>query len=263
MSYTSAGVPNWGMAFGGVTSGDDVKALVLDNTNAKVFVAAQFNGTPNFDPLSALPAAATSVNSDIFIGRYNFLDGHLSLTGGTLPVTWTKIDITKNGDKVLLSWETACETNNKGFTIERSNDGSNFQYAGYMASTATGDCGKASYHFEDRVNGMEGKIYYRLKQTDIDGKSSYSKILMVSNDEEKANVAAYPNPAKNNFTISRYGNNAPDKAVIYNSAGKLMARLSLSSYNNVDCGNYAPGVYYINYYNCSKLAKSEKLVISR
>lgn len=264
MSYNSAGAPNWGMAVGG-TGSDDMKSFAVDNASAKIFAAGQFNGTnANFDPLNSTATTGTSSATDLFVARYNMSDGHLSLTVSTLPVSWTKIDVARVGDKVLLSWETSCEVNNSGFAIERSTDGTHFQFAGYMASTAAADCGKASYLFEDRVNGIEGKIYYRLKQMDIDGKHSYSKTVMLSdNSNEKMSVQVSPNPARNNFSITRSGNNAPDKAVIYSTGGKLMTRITLGSYTHVDCSAYAPGIYYINYFKGDKLMKSDKVVINR
>lgn len=262
--YSSAGVPKWGFSITATSTVDDVKGLALDDTGGKLYVAGQFQSTSaNFDPLNSTATTASGIGSnDIFIARYSVSTGLLSLS--TLPVSWTKIDAVKNGDKVAVRWETSCEINNNGFAIERSSDGSNFQLVGYMASTADADCGKATYAFEDRVYSVDGKLYYRLKQTDIDGKHSYSKVVMVSNDNsEKVSVQAYPNPANNNFTITRSGNNGPDKAVIYSGSGKMMTRLTLGSYNKVDCSGYAPGIYYINYYNGDKMVKSDKMIISR
>lgn len=262
ISYTSSGTLNWGMAIGGIGS-DDMKGFAIDNSRGKIYTAGQYSGlNMNFDPLNSTGTTQTTTGVDVVLARYNMSNGLLSFA--TLPVSWTNINAEKNGEKILLRWQTSCEINNSGFAIERSTDGNVFQYAGYMASTAAADCGKATYLFEDRFNNFEGKLYYRLKQTDIDGKYSYSKIVWVSNnDNVKASVHAYPNPAKNNFTIARYGDNAADKAVIYSNSGKLLTRLQLNSYNNVDCSSYAPGIYYINYYKDEELIKSEKMVINR
>ena len=46
-----------------------------------------------------------------------------------------------------------------------------------------------------------GTSYYRLKQTDIDGKESYSPIVSVKNTEEISGISVYPNPASNQLII--------------------------------------------------------------
>jgi hypothetical protein len=77
---------------------------------------------------------------------------------------------------VELKWATASETNNDYFTIEKSDDGINFTIAGYVDGSGNSNTMK-DYNFYD--NNPYQISYYRLKQTDFDGKYSCSKIIVV------------------------------------------------------------------------------------
>src|SRR5690606_24985988 len=78
---------------------------------------------------------------------------------------------------VILLWETASETNNDFFTIERSLDGFNFNPI--TIKTGAGNSHTPisySYIDEDPQTGIS---YYRIKQTDYNGNSTYSAIIEV------------------------------------------------------------------------------------
>ena len=96
---------------------------------------------------------------------------------------------------VSFLWATASETNNDYFTIEKSADALNFEKVidvrGAGNSTTT-----LKYTAIDK-NPLEGISYYRLKQTDFDGKHSYSQIISINNaDKINTKTFVYPNPLK-------------------------------------------------------------------
>jgi hypothetical protein len=97
--------------------------------------------------------------------------------------------------QVLLNWSTATELNNDFFSIERSLDGIHFyplaKVAGYGNSHKV-----TSYNYTDEVSVYD-ILYYRLKQTDIDGRTVDLGIRKVYPEFEKiADVSVYPNPCK-------------------------------------------------------------------
>ncbi|MCK7518965.1 MAG: hypothetical protein MZV64_15195 [Ignavibacteriales bacterium] len=84
-----------------------------------------------------------------------------------------------SGSVVNLSWTTATELNNNGFSIERQTGSSNWQTIGFVKGSGT-TTAINNYNFADR-NILSQTIYsYRLKQIDFDGTFSYSKVVQVS-----------------------------------------------------------------------------------
>lgn len=114
-------------------------------------------------------------NSDIIaIDQFNYAQ--------TTPVTllnFSAVSATEN--KVNLLWATGCEINNAYFSIERSLDGKAFSEIGKVA-TQGNVCNTQEYIYSDETIGSiksVAAVYYRLKQVDIDGKFSYSNIVLL------------------------------------------------------------------------------------
>ena len=119
----------------------------------------------------------------------------------TLPVDLLSFTGKCNHNKIDLAWTTASEMNNDYFTIEQSDDGNNWKEAGTVNSRGNSS-GIQAYSFS--AVGSETKFsYFRLKQTDIDGKFKYFDILRVENcHTHSTDVNIYPNPSNG---ISLYG----------------------------------------------------------
>jgi hypothetical protein len=101
------------------------------------------------------------------------------------------------GNAVYLSWSTSTETNNKGFEIQRSEDGdqkSEWKSIGYVEGKGTTTLTHV-YSFKDN-NVTPGKYIYRLKQIDFDGSYKYSNEIEVdvNSISEFALEQNYPNP---------------------------------------------------------------------
>jgi len=86
---------------------------------------------------------------------------------------WLSADTTN----IELYWVTSNEINNDYFTIEKSNDGINFEIVEIILGAGNSDI-LLEYSFVDK-NPINGISYYRLKQTDFDGKFEYSDIISV------------------------------------------------------------------------------------
>ncbi len=103
-------------------------------------------------------------------------------------------------DAVRLLWETASELNNEFFTVERLNEGDVFDPIAVVKGSGTVNETKTYQAFD--YTPKEGRNYYRLKQTDFDGKISYSNMVMVDFKDEGEIVNVYPNPtAQETITI--------------------------------------------------------------
>lgn len=109
-----------------------------------------------------------------------------------LPIELMEFTAVAKKNTVALSWATASERNNDYFTIERSTEGKQFEPYAYMAG-AGNSSSVLRYSLTDS-SPLEGISYYRLKQTDFDGSTTYSKIQSVHFVEE-LEIAIYPNPS--------------------------------------------------------------------
>jgi hypothetical protein len=139
-----------------------------------------------------------------------------SNNASTLPVMLTSFNATTKGNDALLNWNTATETNNSGFDIERSVDGRNFEKVNFVKGA--GNSTKAnSYNLTDAkafAVSQSNVLYYRLKQVDFNGKYTYSKVIRVNKNGETLNgISVSPNPYSTDYSISLTAN-TEGKAVI-------------------------------------------------
>jgi hypothetical protein len=147
---------------------------------------------------------------------------------GVVPVQLTTFQATVNGSNVNLIWETATETNNRGFEIEKKS-GNSWRVIGFKDGKGT-TTEFNEYSFTDKLDDSQtGKIYYRLKQIDFDGTSDYSKevfVDIVNGPKEFALDQNYPNPFNPTTTI-KYSVpfDSKVKIVVYNIAGEMIKEL--------------------------------------
>lgn len=109
-----------------------------------------------------------------------------------LPVTLIYFRATYAEGQVKLNWATASEENNNFFTIEKSKDGVNFTEVTRVKGAGT-TSSLRTYQSAD-TQPYEGTSYYRLKQTDLDGKFTYSNIRSVNAGAASRTASVFPNP---------------------------------------------------------------------
>jgi hypothetical protein len=162
---------------------------VLPNSNA----SAVTNGTylyslsGTFDGFSEFGVGLTTVESSV-----------------GLPVSLLTFSGYKDGLRNQLRWVTVQEVNNSGFQVQRSTDGLNYQSIGFVSSQAIGGNSQAQlkYSFTD-ANPAGIKHYYRLRQVDIDGRSSLSNILLLQGEKPTTFEinSVFPNPSSGQITL--------------------------------------------------------------
>lgn len=127
---------------------------------------------------------------------------------------------------VQLHWSTLSETNNLGFSIERSVDGQSYAAIGFVEGQGTSDTA-VLYSFTDRES-IDGNRYYRLKQIDFDGWYTYSDLLKISVPvpERFRLLQNYPNPF-NPVTRIHYELSEPGHVTlqIFNVSGEVITTL--------------------------------------
>ena len=89
----------------------------------------------------------------------------------------------------LLSWSTASERNNNYFNIEKTKDGKD--WSSIMTENGAGNSSNILYYSFVDENVKSIINYYRLKQTDYDGKFKYSEIISIDNTDKKVEKEIY------------------------------------------------------------------------
>ncbi|MEO5593714.1 MAG: T9SS type A sorting domain-containing protein [Chitinophagaceae bacterium] len=152
-----------------------------------------------------------------WVVNYNAADITLQVTG-VLPVTISSFKIDKKDNGVQAVWTTESEINVKNYEVERSADGAYFSKAGSINANA----GITNRYSWFDASPLAGKNYYRIKSIDIDGKFSYSKILVINNGDNNK-IAAYPNPVKRGDVLQlNLQNSTAAKIEITNTVGQVL-----------------------------------------
>jgi hypothetical protein len=121
--------------------------------------------------------------------------------GSTFPVEWLSFTAEALGSSVMLDWATASESNNAYFSIEHSFDGNTYQEVGTLEGVGN-TTEISTYSFEHTAPAI-GKNYYRIRQVDVNGKSSYSTIQTAEvSGVERFVGAITPNPAVSGQSVS-------------------------------------------------------------
>ncbi|MFT6923223.1 MAG: PKD repeat protein [Crocinitomicaceae bacterium] len=154
--------------------------------------------------------------------------------GCLLPVELSEFNATSIKDEsISIDWTTITEDDNDFFTIERSKDGVGFEEVNTVEGAGT-TIEIQEYNSIDR-NPFSGTSYYRLKQTDFDGKFSYSDVKAVFIRSSFSDVSIFPNPVEGKSKVTF---DVGTKEEINVSVTDLSGKILLSkNYNSVEGSN--------------------------
>ncbi|MBN8707658.1 MAG: hypothetical protein J0L62_17425, partial [Bacteroidetes bacterium] len=117
----------------------------------------------------------------------------------TVPVELVSFSGVNRSGQILLFWETKTETNNYGWEVERQkledrSEKLEWETIGFVAGKGTAT-ESHSYSFSSPVPGLLSPAVYRLKQIDLDGKFTYSRVVEVSSEPLVFSLEQnFPNP---------------------------------------------------------------------
>lgn len=163
----------------------------------------------------------------------------------TLPVVFESFTAETMSEDVLLKWVSSTEINTKQFDVEKSIDGRNFSVIGTVPATG-GNGIQTSYHFTDKESSS-GRLYYRIRVVDTDGKISYSAIRSI-NGQEQLTLNIYPNPAKDRISIQLPDTwrNGSNRFLFINASGQVvMEKKTNIIQNDINISMLPSGVYLI------------------
>lgn len=141
-----------------------------------------------------------------------------------LPVSLGAFAVKPIDNGRLLQWSSLTESNNTGFEVQQSVGHANgFTKIGFLNSKAKNGNSQDEilYSFEDHTPINGAVVYYRLKQIDMDGKSSYSAIRTIRVGMVSAAIEVYPNPSSGAITIES-GVAGKQKILLMDQTGALL-----------------------------------------
>ncbi|MEP7169674.1 MAG: T9SS type A sorting domain-containing protein, partial [Bacteroidota bacterium] len=175
----------------------------------------------------------------------------LSSQANPLPVEFLDFSVKCDGKDMKVFWNTASQTNNDHFTIERSADGNKFELLTIVKGAGNSSSAN-KYEVVDR-SPLKGISYYRLSQTDFNGHTEVFKItscrscladdgelqLVVTPDIETGTSLFITSPSNEDFVID-----------VFDAAGNRVLTQKNSvkeGFNNVNLktNNLSSGIYIV------------------
>jgi len=155
-----------------------------------------------------------------------------------LPLTWLSVSGSWNAQKfAVIKWK-VIETGVTNYKIERSPDAGMFNNIGSIVSK--GD-GTNNYEFID-AHPLTGRSFYRIRQTDKDGKHTWSKVVSVT-EGGSVTLKVYPTLFTTAITVV---SNKQQQAVLLNEQGSPVLKTNLQpGENRLNTSVLSKGVYVL------------------
>ena len=160
---------------------------------------------------------------------------------GTLPLSLLSFDAAAANGNVKLIWNTENEINTSHFDVEFSADGITFKKLATVK--ATNLPGKNKYYFV-HTGITDNVLFYRLKQFDLDGKTTYSKTEKI-NISKATQVTVYPNPAADFIRLKNIDMAVVAQVQFINSDGRLLLTAKANNLMQFNISHLKPGSYLL------------------
>jgi alpha-tubulin suppressor-like RCC1 family protein len=208
---------------------------------------ATYAGTPvTIDPAdAAIIWNGTDSRWEVTFDVTGFSGFFVKTATTTLPLTWLVVTGNINSQQqAIINWKVQ-EQNVTTYQIQKSIDGRTYSNVGTVNSKGDGE---NNYSFTD-ANPISGTAYYRILQTDIDGKRSYSTVMLLrSTSSRNALAAIYPNPIIGIATLSVGNHLLHTQASLLNLDGKLLQKINIQ-YNTqtINLSALQSGMYLLKF----------------
>jgi hypothetical protein len=233
---------NTSNAFSGSVQINYTDGAELNGIPETVLALHIYNGT-NWAPYPADTRDASN-NFVLTTGLSGITLNELTLANlSALPLTWLSFTATEqDNSQSLLQWVTAQEQNTKDFYIQHSADGINWVTIGSLP--AAGNSSSTLHYNYVHTDPVNGRNYYRIKQTDIDGRFSYSLVRMLSFTRGLQPFTILGNPVNNDVLIIQV--NMAARLAFYTADGKLLWQEQVNAgTRSIDVGSYSKGTYFL------------------
>ncbi len=208
--------------------------------------------------------------------KFNAKDGSVGLTSvntslktkrGTVVITcvlsvdFISFNVIENEGYVNIRWSTSRETNNKHFIVERSHNGIDFE-ALYTVEGKTNSNTLSNYSTMD-IPKNNGTYYYRIKQVDLSGQTTYTHSVSVEFKDE-SDFYIYPNPSGTSKSVRIQNlSNTEDIIpwVLNDQDGRTIRAGNIHEIYDLNTENIKSGIYFLEIHSKANL-KIYKLIIT-
>lgn len=239
--------PN-GNSFGGIAFNNTGQIFISTNPpDNRLF---RLNNNQTFTLLATLSVGG--VGNDLTSCNFPF---------SVLPVKWESFTAEVNANnEVLIKWEVSQQANNKGYYIEQSYNGTQWETLGFI-STDPNENGGAKYSFLHK-RPVNGRHYYRIRQIDLDENFTYSEVKVVD-IKNNIQVEISPNPASDQLRIRMESSSLQENTHLhlFDFSGKLIQKKILNpGLNTIDIRTLLPGSYFVRIKTSSGEIYNERVI---
>ena len=225
-----------------------VFGLVGDDSEHEIDLGAQTGGAwvaldiplANFTGLTARAHLGQFIISTTSASPTIWLDNIYFYANSALPVELVNFKGKAVNNTTVLTWKTASERNNQGFAIERSSNGTTYTAIGQVKGNGTTNAAH-DYTFTDNTPSVNIN-YYRLRQTDFDGKETVSPVVAVLFGK---NGLVVKNTLAHDAVTVIVSDAAPVTVSIFNMAGQQMYASKVQGTQQIDVSAWVSGLYIV------------------
>lgn len=227
---------------GSVTAAD--LRLLVDSDNDGVFA----DETPIGPPTWVGGNLYRFTNLTALANNLRFTLATIDPVNTPLPIELVSFTAEAIGsDAVELEWTTASEHDNDHFTIERSSGTGDWIPVLQVDAVGTSTATNTYTAVDDRIT--HELVYYRLRQTDLDGTSTVSEVVAVRMPLPAVQPIVYPNPIDGPIVFVLP--DGPESAMnfsLIDASGRVLplnAQMLAPGRYLLDPGTLAPGAYVL------------------
>jgi Secretion system C-terminal sorting domain len=226
---------------------DEKGSFSLRRTNCKVY---HFNGS-SWDAITTNGAITNGAVQTKTATNVSSFSPFTIFTSTALPVSLTEFKAKSVSNKAILTWSTASETNNSGFDIEKSLDGTNFSKIDFVKGSGNSNILLSYISVDDNFTQT---AFYRLKQIDFDGKTEYSRIVQLEKTKS-GTIKIYPNPISNNANLNiEFASDSREivDVTLMDVSGRIIFQNkydATSNLINIPTQDLARGLYFVKVQN--------------
>jgi hypothetical protein len=166
-----------------------------------------------------------------------------------LPMEWVDFQVksVSTSNQLQLNWKIVENRANKGYVVEYSHDGNNWEDVGFVNGNGQLD-GEATYSYT-MGKVFSGTVYFRVKQLELNGSANYSSVRKI-NLNNSLDLKVWPNPATSMLQINIGNQNG--RASIIDASGRVVKSVSLSSgINRIQVNELNRGIYMLSFTTAS------------
>ena len=242
-------------------------------TVAKADIAANASLTASWSligqcVISSTPGSTQRINYNSPASMATSFNSLLTTVQSTqpLPIELLSFTAEPDGEKVICRWETASETNNDYFDVQRSLNGEDWESVGNVRGFGAGT--STVNHFYKLIDPDKclGIRYYRLKQIDIDEHFGFSETVALNCKANMNDISVYPNPGSADIIYTFY-ENVKGEAVIQfiDMLGKIVLSetvVTQKGFNpfHASVSELPNGVYYLRIKSSANPAQTDRQI---